>query len=70
MAAAWTPPLYPRVASVNYGGQQNYDNAAFQAALAKFSLTIWVVYPGWVGGGLSWIEAPICNNCAHQGQGK
>lgn len=59
MAGAWMPPPYPRVATVNYGGQQNYDNAAFQAALAKFSLTIWVVYPGWVGGGAMTMDQSV-----------
>ncbi len=40
MAMAFTEPPFPRLASVNYGGQQNYDNAAFEAQLAKFNIAI------------------------------
>jgi hypothetical protein len=36
---------------VNYGGQTNYDNSAFQAQLAKFNITIFSIWPGWSGGG-------------------
>jgi hypothetical protein len=50
MAMAFTEPPFPRIATVNYGGQQNYDNAAFQAQLAKFDLTILTIYPGWNSG--------------------
>jgi hypothetical protein len=51
MATAFTEPPFPRVATVNYGGQQNYDNSAFEAQLARFSITIFTIYPGWIGGG-------------------
>jgi len=51
MATAFTEPPFPRIASVNYGGQQNYDNSAYEAQLAKFNIVIFQVYPGWVGGG-------------------
>jgi hypothetical protein len=51
MAMAFTQPPFPRIATVNYGAQQNYDNAAFQAQLAKFNIAIFTIFPGWVGGG-------------------
>src|SRR5450631_2499845 len=51
MAMAFTQPPFPRIATVNYGGQTNYDNAAFQAQLAKYNIAILNIWPGWVGGG-------------------
>ncbi len=51
MAMAFTQPPFPRIATVNNGGQQNYDNSAYEAQLARFNITILAVYPGWTGGG-------------------
>jgi len=53
LAMAFTEPPFPRIATVNYGGQQNYDNAAFRSQLAKFNIAILAIYPGWVGGGMT-----------------
>jgi hypothetical protein len=51
IAMAFTAPPFPRLATVNNGGQQNYDNAAFEAQLARFNIAILAEYPGWTGGG-------------------
>jgi hypothetical protein len=50
MAAAFTEPPFPRIATANYGGQQNYDNSTFQAQLARFNIAILTIFPGWNGG--------------------
>ena len=51
MAMAFTQPPFPRIATVNFSNPQNYDNAAFQAQLAKYNIALLTIYPGWVGGG-------------------
>jgi hypothetical protein len=51
MATAYTAPPFPRIATVNFSNPQNYDNAAYQAQLAKFNIAMLTIYPGWVGGG-------------------
>jgi hypothetical protein len=51
MAMAFTQPPFPRIATVNYSAPTNYDNAAFQAQLAKYNIAILNIWPGWTGGG-------------------
>jgi hypothetical protein len=49
MAMAFTQPPFPRIATVNFSSPQNYDNAAFQAQLAKYNIAMLTIYPGWGG---------------------
>jgi hypothetical protein len=59
MAMAFTQPPFPRIATVNYGSQQNYDSAAFQAQLAKFDIAILTIYPGWGNGRAMTMEQSV-----------
>jgi len=49
-AVAWNAPPFPRVAGNFIGSPQNYDNAAVQAQLARFSVDIINTWPGWQNG--------------------
>jgi hypothetical protein len=51
MAMAFTQPPFPRTATVNFSNPQNYDNATFQAQLAKYNIAMLSIYPGWTGTG-------------------
>ena len=49
MAMAFTEPPFPRLATVNFSNPQNYDNAAFEAQLARYNIAMLSIYPGWIG---------------------
>jgi Hypothetical glycosyl hydrolase family 15 len=51
MAMAFTAPPFPRIATVNLASPQNYDNAAFEAQMARYNIAILSIYPGWMGAG-------------------
>jgi Hypothetical glycosyl hydrolase family 15 len=51
MATAFTEPPFPRLATVNFSSPQNYDNATFEAQLARYNIALLSIYPGWVGAG-------------------
>ena len=43
---AWTPPPFPRVGGIQIGSPFNYDDAAYQAQLARQSIMVLSNYPG------------------------
>jgi hypothetical protein len=52
-AAAFTKPDFPRVGGIQIGSPMNYNDANYQANLAKQSVMILGMYPGLKPGGLS-----------------
>lgn len=56
VATANDKPPFPRLAGVNIGGPHNYDDAAYQAKLAKLSFSVVYMYPGWEKGRDTTIE--------------
>lgn len=46
-ALAADKPPFPRLAGVNIGGPHNYDDAAYQAKLAKLDFAVLNYWPGW-----------------------
>jgi len=52
MASAWTPPAFPRVAGIQIGAPQNYNDAGYQAELARQSLIMLADWPGFTAGGV------------------
>lgn len=52
-AFAFTPPPFPRIAGVQYGGPFNYNDSTYQAQLAKQSITLLQYWPGMAPGGES-----------------
>lgn len=46
-AATTTKPPFPRLATVNYSNPMNYDDATYQANLARFHIALINYYPGW-----------------------
>ena len=52
-AFAFTPPPFPRLAGLDNGGQADYNDPAYQAALAKLSIMILEYWPGLAPGGES-----------------
>ena len=57
-AFAFTPPPFPRIAGVQYGGPFNYDDSTYQAQMAKQSITLLNYWPGMVAGSQS-IESVV-----------
>jgi len=47
---AFTPDPFPRLASVNFSEPMNFDDANYQASLARFNLLYFMVWPGWDSG--------------------
>ena len=45
-AFAYTDPPFPRVGGINMSTPYNYDDPAYQAALAKLDVMILKTYPG------------------------
>ena len=52
-AQAFTPPPFPRIAGIQIGAPFNYNDATYQAQLAKQSLMILGYWPGMAPGGES-----------------
>jgi Hypothetical glycosyl hydrolase family 15 len=52
-AFAFSPPQFPRLAGIENGGQANYNDPAYQQALAKLSVMILKYWPGLTPGGQS-----------------
>ncbi|MGA7538165.1 MAG: putative glycoside hydrolase [Steroidobacteraceae bacterium] len=52
-AFAFSPPQFPRLAGIENGGQANYNDPTYQAALAKLSVMILKYWPGLTPGGES-----------------
>lgn len=52
-ASAFTKPPFPRVGGINIGAPFNYNDTAYQAALARQNLTVLGMYPGLAPGGQS-----------------
>ena len=52
-ALAFTPPPFPRIAGIDIGGPFDYNDASYQAELAKQSVMILNYYPGLAPGGES-----------------
>jgi hypothetical protein len=50
-ASAFTKPPFPRIAGIQIGSPFNYDDATYQASLAKQSVTVLGMYPGLAPGG-------------------
>ncbi|MGH8217522.1 MAG: putative glycoside hydrolase [Steroidobacteraceae bacterium] len=50
-AYAFTPPPFPRLAGINIGSPQNYNDPTYEANLAKLSFSILSMYPGYKPGG-------------------
>jgi hypothetical protein len=53
VASAFDPPPFPRVAGIQIGSPFNYNDPAYQAALAKQSFMILADYPTMAPGGMS-----------------
>lgn len=49
-AAAADKPPFPRLGGVNVGAPHNYDDAAYQAKLAKLDMAVLGYWPGWNDG--------------------
>jgi len=52
-ASAWTPPSFPRIGGIQIGSPFNYDNANYQAQLARQSVMVLNDYPGMKPDGIS-----------------
>jgi hypothetical protein len=52
MASAWTPPTFPRIGGVQIGSPQNYNDATYQANLAKQDIMILGDWPGFAPNGM------------------
>jgi hypothetical protein len=52
-AGAWNPPDFPRVGGIQIGSPFNYNDAGYQAQIAKQNLTILGDYPTLAPGGMS-----------------
>jgi hypothetical protein len=52
-AAAWNPPDFPRVGGIQIGSPFNYNDATYQAQLARQSISILADYPTLAPGGMS-----------------
>ena len=52
-ALAFTPPPFPRIAGVQYGGPFDYNDSTYQAEMAKQSITLLNYWPGMTAGGES-----------------
>src|SRR6266516_928856 len=50
-AAAWTEPGFPRVGGVQIGSPFNYNDAGYQAQLARQSVSILGIWPTMAPGG-------------------
>jgi hypothetical protein len=46
---AFTKPPFPRMSVLAAGGAQNYEDPAIQQRYAKFSFSIWTIFPEWEG---------------------
>jgi hypothetical protein len=53
MAVAWNPPDFPRVGGIQIGSPFNYNDPAYQAQLARQSISILGDYPTLAPGGMS-----------------
>ncbi len=56
---AFTEPPFPRIATVNFSQPQNYDNADFEARLARYNIAMFSVYPGWSGDGTKTMQQSV-----------
>jgi hypothetical protein len=54
MASAWTPPTFPRVGGLQIGSPQNYNDATYQANLAKQDIMVLANWPTFAPGGMSY----------------
>ncbi len=64
-AAAFTKPPFPRIAGIQIGGSFNFNDPAYQAALAKQDVMILGMYPGLAPGGQpmnTWVKAIKAKN--------
>ncbi len=52
-ASAFTPPPFPRLAGIDYGGKSDYNSSSYQDELAKLSIVILKYWPGLAPGGES-----------------
>ncbi|MGH8220966.1 MAG: hypothetical protein ACREUT_20725, partial [Steroidobacteraceae bacterium] len=52
-ASAFTPPPFPRLAGINIGAPQDYNDATYEANLAKLSFSIVSMWPGFKPGGMT-----------------
>ena len=52
-AFAFTPPPFPRIGGIQVGGPFDYNDATYQALLAKQSVTVLEYWPGFTAGGES-----------------
>ncbi len=53
VASAWSPPNFPRVGGIQIGSPFNYNDPAYEAELARQSVSILADYPGLAPGGMS-----------------
>jgi hypothetical protein len=53
-ASAFTKPPFPRIGGVHVGNPHNYDDPAYQAAIAKESVALLGYWPGFKPGGQSY----------------
>lgn len=58
-AAADTP--FPRLAGMNIGAPQNFEDPAYQAALARYDVAVLTIWPGWEIGRNTTMEAVVKN---------
>lgn len=52
-ALAFSPPPFPRLAGINIGSPQNYNDPTYEANLAKLSFSILSMYPTFQPGGMT-----------------
>ena len=57
LALAFTPPPFPRLGGDFINAPQNYENAAYQAQMARLHVVVLNVWPGWSGGGTTMQQA-------------
>jgi Hypothetical glycosyl hydrolase family 15 len=60
-SAADNKPPFPRLAGVNNGAPHNYEDAAYQAKLAKLSFSILQIWTGWESGSGMTMEQVVRN---------
>ncbi len=64
-ASAFTKPPFPRVGGIAYGAPFNYNDASYQADLAKYNVVVLGNYPGLMPGGQplnTWVQAIKAKN--------
>src|SRR6476620_9607892 len=52
---------FPRLGGVNNGGNHDYDNTSYQAALAKLNVSMLGIWPGWDSGKAMTMDQAVRN---------